>query len=201
MDSQFNEVALDYNAGITASFALLTAKGLSAGESIPDGQFPPKDVRNLSSDLLKTDREFFVSAKQLASNETGVEIEATVDNRSRWPAKVTDQLSFRYYFTLDRGTTAADVKVSLSGDDKAKAAPAKLVGNNVAYVEVGWPGEKIHPGSHDTHSRTVKLKLTAPQWDAANDWSHKNVTAALQLLPRIPVYEAGALVGGEEPKL
>jgi endoglucanase len=145
MDSQFNEVALDYNAGITASFALLTAKGLSNGGAIPDAQFPPKEVRNLSNDLLTTDREFFVTAKQLTIDATGVEIEATVDNRSRWPAKVTDQLSFRYYFTLEPGTTAADVKVALSGDDKAKAAPAKLLRNNVAYVEVGWPGEKIHP--------------------------------------------------------
>ncbi|HEX8313306.1 MAG TPA: hypothetical protein VF614_18415, partial [Chthoniobacteraceae bacterium] len=112
----------------------------------------------------------------------------------------TDQLSFRYYFALDPGTTVADVKVTLSGDDKAKASAAKLIGSNIAFVEIAWPGEKIHPGAHNTHARTVKVKLAAPQWVSANDWSHEKLTSNVQLLPQIPVYSAGKLVGGEEPK-
>jgi hypothetical protein len=105
MDSQFNEVALDYNAGITASFALLTARGLSKGDALPDAQFPPKVKRNNSSDLIDTDREFFASAQELSSSNTGSELEVTVDNRSRWPARVSDQLSFRYFLPSPPGRT------------------------------------------------------------------------------------------------
>jgi len=61
MDSKYNEVALDYNAGFTASLAWLCARGLSAGPALPDSESPPKDAKNTSLDLLNTDREFFAS--------------------------------------------------------------------------------------------------------------------------------------------
>lgn len=44
MDSQFNEVALDYNAGFTASLAWLCAHDLRAGKALPESAFPPRSA-------------------------------------------------------------------------------------------------------------------------------------------------------------
>ncbi|MDX1950642.1 MAG: glycoside hydrolase family 9 protein [Verrucomicrobiota bacterium] len=198
MDSQFNEVALDYNAGFTASLALLTAKGLSSGSVLPDAQFPPKAMRDEGDDLLKTDREFFVSAKRIAESATGAEIEATVWNRSRWPAVVSTNLSFRYYFTLDGSVRVEDVRAKVNGAKAAvKVAPAG--GGREAFVEVGFPGEAIYPGNLETVKRTLTLTISAPEWNGGNDWSQAGMREETRLQRRIPVYEGGRRVGGEEP--
>jgi|GEM_PF-6746180 len=41
-------------------------------------------------------------------------------------------------------------------------------------------------------SRTVKLRLTAPGWDAANDWSAQGLNEAATLRPHLPVYTTTA---------
>jgi endoglucanase len=196
MDSQFNEVALDYNAGFTASLAWLCAHGLSAGAALTGDVFPPKTVRNDSLDLLTTDREFFVVAKRIETDANATEVEATLWNRSRWPARVSTNLSFRYYLTLDGDTKPEQVQVTVSGLATAVARTAKLP---MAFVEVSFPGDVIYPGNIKLASRTVKLRLSAPTWNAANDWSAEGVSTEAKLLPRLPVYDAGKLAGGTEP--
>jgi len=199
MDSQFNEVALDYNAGFTASLARLCAHGLSVGAALPDSAFPPKSKRNESLDLLTTDREFFVAAKRLGNATNATEIEATIWNRSRWPARVSTNLSFRYFFTLDSDTKPEQVQATVTGSDKARVSAAKPLAGKVAYVEVSFPGDAIYPGNLNLASRTVKLRLTGPGWNEANDWSAAGLSATSLLLPRVPVYDQGVRVGGEQP--
>ena len=200
MDSQFNEVALDYNAGFMANLAWLCAQGQSNGQALPDAQFPPKDPRNDSLDLKSTDREFFVSAREVGKSADGVVLEATLHNRSRWPTRVCTALSFRYVITLDGGTTAEQVTAMVSGSPKATVGKAVALRGNAAYVEVTFAGDTIFPGNQNDGRRTVTLKLSAPGWDSANDWSHDGLGSQTKLLPRIAVYDAGKLVGGEEPK-
>jgi endoglucanase len=199
MDSQFNEVALDYNAGFTASLAWLCARGLSVGPALPDREFPPKAARDLSLDLLSTDREFFVVAKRVGNDADATEIEATLWNRSRWPARVSTNLSFRYFFTLDGSAQPGQVQAVLTGGDKAKTSEARLLAGNSAYVEVTFPGDAIYPGSLKLASRTVKLRLAAPGWSAANDWSAEALGENPKLLPRFAIYDHGKLLAGEEP--
>ena len=199
MDSQFNEVALDYNAGFTASLAKLVADGLSDGKAIPDREFPSKEHRNNSLDLLHTDREFFVAARQLAVEQDAIEIEATLWNRSRWPSRVTDRLSFRYWFSLDGSTQPDRVHATVSGADKATLGEVTPAKGKLAFVEVAFPGDAIHPGSAQAGRRTVRVRLSSPNWDSSNDWSHQGMTEELKLLPNLPVYDNGKLVGGDEP--
>ena len=195
MDSQFNEVALDYNAGFTASLAWLCTKGLSAGKALPDAQFPPQDVRNDLIDLRDTDQEFFVSASLLADSENGTELEATVWNRSRWPSRPTNELSFRYYFTHEGTVTA-----TLQDADRAKISSVQTDPKGHRYVEVSWPGDPIYPGDSKTNSRRVRLSLSASSWQWGDDWSHATLEQTQRLIPHLPVYQASKLMGGEEPK-
>lgn len=194
-DSQYNEVALDYNSGFTASLAWLCAHDLSAGKALPDSAFPPKETRDESLDLRTTDREFFVSARLLTDTADATEIEATIWNRSRWPSRPTDALSFRYYFTHEGEVTA-----TLGDAGQAKVSAAQAAPGGQRFVEILWPGELIHPGDYQTNSRRVRLKITGLPWKAADDWSHSTLDAEPRIAPQLPVYQAGQRVGGEEPK-
>ncbi|HEX2972618.1 MAG TPA: glycoside hydrolase family 9 protein [Tepidisphaeraceae bacterium] len=201
MDSKFNEVALDYNAGITASFALLTAKGLSTGNALPDTQFPPSDPRNSSTDLLTTDREFFVAARQAKTEPNAIEIEATLYNRSRWPSRVTDNLSFRYFFTLDGSAKPEDVHATLIPSDDATLGPVTHLKSNIYFVEVCFPNTPVFPGNRDKNHdlKRARLRLQSSTWNNANDFSHQGMTTDFRLLPSIPVYDAGQLLAGQQP--
>jgi endoglucanase len=199
MDSQFNEVALDYNAGFTASLAWFCAHGLSTGKPLPDSEFPPKASRHDSLDMSSTDREFFVVAKGVGNAADETEIEATLWNRSRWPARVSTNLSFRYFFTLDGNGKPDQVRATLTGAEKATVSEARLLVGKTAYVEVSFPGDAIYPGNMKLASRTVKLKLTAPGWNAANDWSADSFGEKPRLVPRLAVYADGKHISGEEP--
>jgi endoglucanase len=190
---------LDYNAGFTANRAWLCAHGLSTGAALPDSEFPPKSKRNESLDVITTEREFFVVAKRIGTAAESTEMEVTIWNRSRWPARVSTNLSFRYFFTLDGDTKAEQVQATVTGNDKAKISSAKALAGKTAYVEVSFPGEAIYPGNLTLASRTVKLRLTAPGWDAANDWSANGLSQEAKLAPRLAVYDGGRVVGGEEP--
>ena len=189
MDSQFNEVALDYNVGFTSSLAWLTARGLSSGTELPEAEFPPQDERNQDADLKTTDREFFMTARRLSEDATATEIEATVWNRSRWPARVTSHLSFRNYFTLDGQVGAKQVRATVSGAESARLSAVRQGTDKSAFVEISFPDDAIHPGSPKAAQRTVKLRLSAPQWACGNDWSNTNLTGQSQLQPHLPVYD------------
>lgn len=194
MDSKMNEVALDYNAGITASFAWLIAHGEGTNAPLPDTEFPPKVVRNESLDLWSTDREFFVSAKLLNDTPDSTVLEATVWNRSRWPARVTDHLAFRYYFTHDGEVSATASFAGKPGQCAVKSTP-----DGQRYVEVKWPGDLIHPGDYKTNSRSLKLVIKAASWQPTDDWSHASLDKEPRIIPHIPVFQSGDRIGGEEP--
>jgi endoglucanase len=198
MDSTFNEVALDYNAGITASFAWLTAHGFSSGEPLPDSAFPPRESRSEAEDLKTTDREFFVAARQLDSPPGSVELEATLNNRSRWPARISTNLVFRIYLTLEPGVAAEQVTATLVAG-RATLSKALMAGAAQTYFEVRFPGDPIFPGNTEHSQRTIRLRLIAPKQDLANDWSLRRLDGKLRLLPEMPVYEAGKCLAGTEP--
>ena len=194
MDSQFNEVALDYNAGFMANLAWFCAHDQSKGRPLPDAAFPPVDERNDSLDLWKTDREFFVSAKVLVDSVDATEIEATIWNRSRWPSRATPQLSFRYYFTHEGEVTA-----TLADAGQAKCGTPQTDAAGHRFVEVTWPGETLHPGRYDTNSRRVRLTLAAKGWQPSDDWSHAGLKNDTGIQPRLPVLDGGKFISGHAP--
>jgi endoglucanase len=198
MDSTFNEVALDYNAGITASFAWLIAHRLGSGDALPDSQFPPRAGREESDDPQTTDREFFVAARRLDSAPGTVELEATLNNRSRWPSRISTNLSFRIYFSGKSAAAAEPVTVTLL-DGRAVLSEVKRTPADQAYLEVAFPGEAVFPGNLEHSRRTVRLRLAPLKPEVANAQSLHRLGATVRVLPEVPVFESGRLVGGSVP--
>ncbi|MFW6106620.1 MAG: glycoside hydrolase family 9 protein [bacterium] len=196
MDSKFNEVTLDYNAGFTASLAWLTAHGLSDGDPLPDSEFPPPVRRNEHTDLLTTDREFFVAAREIESFDRAIRIEATLFNRSRWPARVCEAMSFRYYFTPDGDWQAGDIPATLESAPAGTTYKVHESADDRWCVAVDFTDQTIYPGDRNkrTDRRTVTLRLEAPSWNSENDHSHAGMDDRLRLLPQIPVYNDGRLL-------
>ena len=195
MDSQFNEVALDYNAGFTASLLWLCAHGFGVGKALPEGVFPPREVRHETEDLLTTDREFFVAARRLSSGPGVVELEVVLHNRSRWPARVATNLTLRLPMAFGAGTSAASLVATLT-EGNAHQVNIRQVPGRDSFIEVSFAGERLHPGSIRDGQRTARLRLGGPGWNPAQDQWLGTVPAVSTLQPRISVWDGDHLVGG-----
>ncbi len=189
------EVALDYNAGITANLVRMTA---TVGGK-PLANFPPKE---------KPDLEYFVEAAVVNSQSNSVEIKARLNNRSAFPARICTNLSFRYYFQLEtpKETILAEV---VDGSGAVISKPMLFKGTTY-FVTVSFPNTPIFPGGLDAnhgwqpfYRKEVAFRLkTTGSWNNANDWSYKGV--ALQgkmpvVASQITVWEGNQKLSGIEP--
>jgi len=196
-----NEVALDFNAGITGNLARMTEYA-PGGSPLPN--FPAAEVRDEYEDL-----EYFVEASLINSGSGFTDIRAEINNRSRWPAQVKDRMSFRYYFTLESGVSANQITASILENDGATlSGPTRVGSTNTYYVTLDFTGQKIGPlgldstnGYKHMYRRTVKFRLqSSGAWDAGNDWSFYNlVRGPVARTKYIPVYDNGIKLYGQEP--
>ena len=204
-DFRRNEVACDYNAGFTSAVARMYQE--FGGAPIPDAQFPPAEGPF---------EEYLVGAKVNASGDRFVEIKAVIQNKSTAPARVRDDLSFRYFVDLTElvsaGLSAADVTLSTAFTQATSVSDLRSWGNpadNIYYTEVSFAGVRIYPGGQSEFRREVQFRMTLPtgssvNWDNTNDpsWdsAYTGSTPALGVTaPKIPVYGSDGLLFGEEP--
>ncbi|MDE6789376.1 MAG: glycoside hydrolase family 9 protein, partial [Ruminococcus sp.] len=136
-----NEVATDYNAGFTALLCKMTDK--YGGKSDPS--FPPKEAHD--------GPEFFVEALDKGISAQGATISFKVTNHSAWPARVQDNISFRYYMDLseviDAGKSPESVVIRCDRDQStmyaskgvknAEISEIQHYKDNIYYVEVAYP--------------------------------------------------------------
>ena len=197
-DAQHNEVAIDYNAAFTANLACLQAHGLGRGGPIPDAEFPPPDPRDdTSTDLIATDREFFASGR--LTGDAARDVELTVWNRSRWPARIADGLSARVYLAPAQARVARPV---VAGNPAARLDLAHLADPVAPYVEIAFPGVAIFPGVRDRREddfERATLSLGLPAADLKAAPSLAPLGAEERMLPLIPVLDHGRPVGGSLP--
>ncbi|MBQ8296147.1 MAG: glycoside hydrolase family 9 protein [Ruminococcus sp.] len=203
-----NEVATDYNAGFTALLCKMTEK--YGGETLKD--FPPVEQHDMP--------EFFVEAQLRQTSASGVDLSLNITNRSAWPARVQDNLSYRYYMditeVIEAGYTSDDVVVRCdrdqaamySGEGVAPAEISKLIHykDNIYYIEVTYPdGRAAMPISEDRNQCELMLALVFPNygsgWDYTNDYSNADIlsTEDSVMTDNIPVYINGELYYGAEP--
>ncbi|WP_423738975.1 glycoside hydrolase family 9 protein [Clostridium cibarium] len=204
-DFTHNEVACDYNAGFVGALAkMYKAHG---GEPI----------ENFKSIEPKTNDEFYVEAAVNASGPNFMEIKALLYNKTGWPAKVGDKLSFKYFIDISEivkaGYKAEDIKVSTNYNQGAKVS--NLIPwdekNNIYYVNADFTGTKIYPGGQQHYRKEVQFRILAPSidqnatyWDNSNDFSYEEIEKTPGEAPKqtnkIPVYDDGVLVYGITPE-
>jgi endoglucanase len=195
-----NEVAIDYNASIVG--VLAGAQQLFPG-SVPLANFPQAEVAS--------EDEYFVEAALNSTGNTYTEVKAVVNNRSGWPARVTDKLSLRYYVDLSEviaaGRTAADIKVSSNYSDGGVARGLVRCGaSNLYYATGDFSGTKVYPGGQSAYKKEIQIRIAAPDstsfWNPANDPSYTGLGApgsAPVKVTGITLYDEGRKIWGNEP--
>ncbi len=195
-----NEVACDYNAGFVGVLAKLTDQ--LGGQTIAD----------LEAVETPTNDEYYVDAAVNARGPNFIEIRALLNNRSGWPARADDKLSFRYFIDISEllanGASAADIMLTSNYNQGATlSGPFAWNGSQtIYYVTLDFSGTLIYPGGQSAFKKEAQFRIAAPQntsyFDASNDWSFDGVSsdasAPLQTL-KIPVYRDGTLIYGKEP--
>ena len=200
-----NEVACDYNAGFTA----LLCKMVSSYGGQTDPNFPEPETRDL---------EFYVETK-LTQNANGVNLSFLFTNHSAWPARVEDNLSYRYYMDLSEviaaGYNASDVTIRVDRDQATMYSgytPAQVSDiihyeGNIYYIEVTYPDGRVALPISEGHNQCeLMLALVFPNygngWDASNDFSNTELLKDEEtyvISNYIPIYQNDVLIFGMEP--
>jgi hypothetical protein len=198
-----NEVACDYNAGFTAAMARMARE--YGGEPLPDAAFPP------AGDSYG--REMFVEASIIEDEASFTRIRCLLNNRSAWPARWSDALSYRLYLdlteTIDAGFGPEDLVIESGFLDGAVLGELMVVNpsTNLYRVEVSYQGVDFGPGPGNSSVRESQVKIglragiPASAWDPTNDPSLRTLPFGQSAVSRtdgIPVYEQGLLIFGEE---
>ena len=203
-----NEVATDYNAGFTA----LLCKMVDKYGGTTDSSFPQPEKHD--------GPEFYVESLGKGMDDSGATISFKMTNHSAWPARVQDNLSFRYYMDLSElisaGYSPSDLVVrcdrdqsamyASSGYSNAEISPVTQYDGNIYYVEVSFPdGRVVLPISEGMQQCEILLALVFPNygsgWDASNDPSNKELLNSEDSVVSmyVPVYINGELYYGTEP--
>ncbi|WP_328911816.1 MULTISPECIES: glycoside hydrolase family 9 protein [unclassified Streptomyces] len=186
------EGALDYNAGFSSALAALSDEF----GGTPLANFPPKETPD--------GPEEFLQAAVNAAGTNFYEIKAQVVNKSGWPARHLTHGSFRYYFTLDPGTTASQITFSSAYNQcLAPTGPTQFSGN-VYYVTISCEGQDIVPAGQSAYHREVQFRLIFPgPHDPKNDWSYQGVSTVPGSTPvtvnNMVLYDGATPVWGTAP--
>ncbi|WP_195759248.1 glycoside hydrolase family 9 protein [Pedobacter puniceum] len=204
-----NEVALDFNAGLPGAFARMYVRNPGNGSQLAN--FPTPEVR---------DDEIFTEAQINSQSATSISIKAQVNNRTAWPARVTDKLSTRYYFTLDPSINVSSLVVTQgtvtpnTNTEGGTISPITHFSGDIYYVKVDFTGRKIFPGgviggvslNNVYWMREANFTITGPSgWNNSNDWSFNGLSPLSTSVPtktqQMPVYDNDVLIYGVEPAL
>ncbi len=193
-----NEVACDYNAGITGVLAWMYG---SFGGT-PLATFPP------ASAGIPTRSEVRTMSKFNSNNASGSTVQIRVQNRTAWPARVTDKISYRYFFDISEGVaqglTIADYQPTLNAVQGNSIITIGTwdASRNIYYAEVSLVGEQISPIGDPQFRRETQLNFRVGNgvpYDITNDWSAQGIGGTEIESTNIPVYDNGVLVFGNEP--
>jgi endoglucanase len=187
-----NEVATDYNSGFTSAVARLFQEfGGQPLASFPQPEPPDMD-------------EIFVEAGVNASGTNFTEIRAFVINRSAFPARMGDNLSFRYFFTLESGVTPSMITINTNFNQGATVSAPQLFSGSTYYVLVNFTGTKIYPGGQSASRKEIQFRISSSgAWSTTNDHSFQGITTTPGgtpvKAPNISVYAGATRVFGAEP--
>jgi len=195
-----NEVAIDYNAGLTGALAKMYSE--FGGTPIADSSFPLQDKPHTSKD------EWPVFASTYFNSTSGTQFTLTVENRSAWPVRPSNQMKIRYFFTLD-ADNISDISIKSPVWSKVTGPTLWDKDNKVYYYTIDLSGEDIYPGyGWGLGGPEVGFTISSAsgKWDSTNDWSFKDwdatyINGTRKYAPNIVVYEGVNFtkLAGNEP--
>ena len=197
------ECALNYMTGFVGNLARMAQEFDGA---IVEG-FPAAEEREASPSIA--DDQFFVEARLASSGAQYTEIQAYCNNRSNLPARRSDKLSFRYYFTLEEGVSPEDISVEITGTNEGATISDPIHAfADTYYLSVDFSGEMILPftwyesgvGYHREYRKEINFRIRCTgSWDTSNDWSYADLSSELAERMRMPVFEDGEYLFGSLP--
>jgi|LSQX01.1.fsa_nt_gb hypothetical protein len=197
-DYEANEVAIDYNAGVTGALARMYKD--FGGTPIPDSQFPLPDKPYEPKD------EWPVFAGTYYDGGNATQFTLTVENRSAWPAKPINNLKVRYFFTLE-ADDPSDIYYEPPKGAKITGPTVWDAAKKIYYITLDFSGEWIYPGyGWEVAGPEVNFTIgsSSNNWDSSNDWSFqdwdsKYVNGTREYAPNMPMYEGDVKLAGNEP--
>ncbi len=202
-DFVYNEVAIDYNAGLVGALAgLYTFYGQG---QLPLASFPPAEP---------AEQAYTARAKIEQENDQRSQVTITMTAQPTHPPHFVRGLTARYFFDVSEllaaGQSIAAVTSAVYYDEQSSGYGGSTAlrgpiawdeANGVYYMELDWSANEVYG------KRDLQLALVAAQdaqwksnWDPTNDWSHQGLgSGAATATPYIPIYLDGVKVYGEEP--
>jgi endoglucanase len=161
---QKSEVSLDYNAAFTSALARMAREyGGTPVSGFPRAETP--------------DTELYVQASLNQANSNFVEIKSLVYNHTAFPARYTPNLSYRYYFTLDPGTSPSQIQLSKAYAQCADPTGPTQFSGSVYYVTISCAGQNLGPIGQSESRRENQFRITFPApHDHTKDWSFAGVS-------------------------
>ncbi len=169
-DYNCNEVACDYNAGYTGLLAKMYDK--YGGKTLVD-----------FGAMEEVGEELYVDYRTNAQGNGFTEIKALIYNKTAWPARVTDDLTLRYYMDLSElyaaGGSASDLTLTTNYSEGGKGSGIYChdEAKHIYYAEIDFSGTKIYPGGQSAYKKEVQFRITSNSgvWDASNDPSYQEL--------------------------
>jgi hypothetical protein len=133
------------------------------------------------------------------------EVKAYVKNKSAWPARILNNGTFRYFFTLESGVTPAMISTQSNYTNCGAVTGPTQWSGNIYYVTISCVGYRVYPGGKDPGEfyREIQFRISSSgAWDPANDWSYTGLAPAGStpvLVNNIVLYDNGVKVWGNEP--
>ncbi len=192
-----NEVACDYNSCFTGNLVRM----YDEFGGVPLANFP--DIETPGRTEIRSFSKFN------SNNAFGSTIRIILQNRTAWPARVTDKLSYRYFFDISEGVaqghTIDDYDITLNSIQGNSTSVINVwdAVNNIYYMEVSLAGEQIAPIGDPQFRRETQINIRVQNgisYDTSNDWSAQGLSSSTDMESvNIPVYDDGVLVFGNEP--
>ena len=149
--------------------------------------FPVFPERATSQKTRTHTPSIFANAKINSQGTTYTEWSVDLTNHSAWPARVTDKLSYRYFFDLTEAFNAGYTINNITVTKNYTEVPVTVTGpthlrDNIYYVTVDYTGSAIYPGGQSESARETQVRIALPNnapaaaWDPNNDWSYQGLT-------------------------
>jgi hypothetical protein len=200
-DFIYNEVAIDYNAGLVGALAGIY-------NYFGQGQEPIANFKPTDPPLV----EYGIEAKIEQENTERSQISLKVNNVPAYPPRLTVTPMARYFFNISELTqynqNISDISTAVYYDESSVSGnPVTVTGplawdaaNGIYYMQFQWP-----QGIYGT--RELQFGLIARQdpvtykahWDPTNDYSRQGLTTSYTSSSFITLYIDGNLLLGTEP--